>query len=183
MSEWEWVRVSDRVWGRERERRRPSKEEEKRRRKLWQKFTHSKSTEMDTAYINQPEKDLSGQPVDRLKLLYPNVDEKLTPLPRSWSSQEKCNSIGLTQNNLRVHYKGFYPICQSLPQWSTFSNKNYQFSLCWICSCLLTFHSHSSKLNCNSMCCSYERIIQIIHAYLKIFYACIGDVCACDCHC
>lgn len=61
-----------------------------------------------TSYINQTEKDMSGQPVDRLKLLYPNVDEKLTPLPRSWSSQEKCNSIGLTQNNLRVHYKGFY---------------------------------------------------------------------------
>lgn len=63
---------------------------------------------MDTSYINQTEKDMSGQPVDRLKLLYPNVDEKLTPLPRSWSSQEKCTSIGLTQNNLRVHYKGFY---------------------------------------------------------------------------
>lgn len=63
---------------------------------------------MDTSYLNQTEKDISGQPVDRLKLLYPNVDEKLTPLPRSWSSQEKCNSIGLTQNNLRVHYKGFY---------------------------------------------------------------------------
>lgn len=63
---------------------------------------------METTYINQTEKDMSGHPVDRLKLLYPNVDEKLTPLPRSWSSQEKCNSIGLTQNNLRVHYKGFY---------------------------------------------------------------------------
>lgn len=63
---------------------------------------------MDSTYINPSEKDMSGQPVDRLKLLYPNVDEKLTPLPRSWSSQEKCISIGLTQNNLRVHYKGFY---------------------------------------------------------------------------
>lgn len=68
---------------------------------------------MDTSYLNQTEKDLSGQPVDRLKLLYPNVDEKLTPLPRSWSSQEKCTSIGLTQNNLRVHYKGFYPFRQA----------------------------------------------------------------------
>lgn len=73
---------------------------------------------MDTAYINQTEKDLSGQPVDRLKLLYPNVDEKLTPLPRSWSSQEKCNSIGLTQNNLRVHYKGFYP--QTITTWTIY---------------------------------------------------------------
>lgn len=67
-------------------------------------------TKMDTTYVNQTEKDASGQTVDRLKLLYPNVNEKLTPLPRSWSSQEKCNSIGLTQNNLRVHYKGFYTI-------------------------------------------------------------------------
>lgn len=63
---------------------------------------------MNSSYINPTEKNMSGQPGDRLKLLYPNVDEKLTPLPRSWSSQEKCNSIGLTQNNLRVHYKGFY---------------------------------------------------------------------------
>lgn len=62
---------------------------------------------MDSSFCQQPDKELSGQP-DRLKLLYPNVDENLTPLPRSWSSQEKCTSIGLTQNNLRVHYKGFY---------------------------------------------------------------------------
>ncbi|XP_055626238.1 ran-binding protein 9 [Toxorhynchites rutilus septentrionalis] len=44
--------------------------------------------------------------VDRLKLLYPNVNESVDPLPRSWSSQDKCTTIGLTQNNLRVHYKG-----------------------------------------------------------------------------
>lgn len=74
----------------------------------FQNNLNSKKTKMDTSFINQSEKDMSGQPVDRLKLLYPNVDEKLTPLPRSWSSQEKCISIGLTQNNLRVHYKGFY---------------------------------------------------------------------------
>ncbi|XP_058456696.1 ran-binding protein 9 [Malaya genurostris] len=44
--------------------------------------------------------------VDRLKLLYPNVNEAVDPLPRFWSSQDKCTTIGLTQNNLRVHYKG-----------------------------------------------------------------------------
>ena len=65
-------------------------------------------TKMDPSYSNQIEKDGSGQQIDRLKLLYPQVNENLTPLPRSWSSQEKCTSIGLTQNNLRVHYKGFY---------------------------------------------------------------------------
>uniref|UniRef100_A0A2M3Z038 Putative ran-binding protein n=1 Tax=Anopheles braziliensis TaxID=58242 RepID=A0A2M3Z038_9DIPT len=45
-------------------------------------------------------------PIDRLKMLYPNVNEAVDPLPRSWSSQDKCSTIGLTQNNLRVHYKG-----------------------------------------------------------------------------
>ncbi|KAL5290178.1 RANBP10 family protein [Megaselia abdita] len=44
--------------------------------------------------------------IDRLKLLYPNVNENETPLPRSWSPVDKCNSIGLSQQNLRVHYKG-----------------------------------------------------------------------------
>jgi hypothetical protein len=41
--------------------------------------------------------------LDRLKLLYPNVTE---PLPLCWSSTEKNNSIGLSNSNLRVHYKG-----------------------------------------------------------------------------
>lgn len=44
--------------------------------------------------------------IDRLKLLYPNVNENETPLPRSWSPVDKCSSIGLSQHNLRVHYKG-----------------------------------------------------------------------------
>lgn len=43
--------------------------------------------------------------IDRLKLLYPNVTE---PLPLCWSSTEKNNSIGLSNSNLRVHYKGIY---------------------------------------------------------------------------
>ncbi|XP_013137018.1 PREDICTED: ran-binding protein 10 [Papilio polytes] len=43
---------------------------------------------------------------DRLKLLYPNVNEDETPLPRSWSTKDKFSYIGLSQNNLRVHYKG-----------------------------------------------------------------------------
>ncbi|KAE8749592.1 hypothetical protein FOCC_FOCC003580 [Frankliniella occidentalis] len=43
---------------------------------------------------------------DRFKLLYPMVNEEETPLPRSWSSKDKYNYIGLSQNNLRVHYKG-----------------------------------------------------------------------------
>lgn len=43
---------------------------------------------------------------DALKKLYPAVNEAKTPLPRAWSSKEKYNYIGLSQNNLRVHYKG-----------------------------------------------------------------------------
>ncbi len=46
--------------------------------------------------------------VNRIKSLYPNVNENETPLPRSWSPKDKCTSIGLTQNNLRVHYKGIF---------------------------------------------------------------------------
>lgn len=48
--------------------------------------------------------------VDRLKLLYPAVNEDKTPLPRAWSAKEKYNYIGLSQNNLRVHYKGEFSI-------------------------------------------------------------------------
>lgn len=47
-----------------------------------------------------------SQTVDRLKMLYPIVNEEETPLPRSWSPKDKFNYIGLSQNNLRVHYKG-----------------------------------------------------------------------------
>ncbi|GFN79194.1 ran-binding protein 10 [Plakobranchus ocellatus] len=43
---------------------------------------------------------------DRLKQLYPAVDEQTTPLPRTWSPKDKYTYIGLSQNNLRVHYKG-----------------------------------------------------------------------------
>ncbi|XP_066145816.1 ran-binding protein 9 isoform X1 [Euwallacea fornicatus] len=45
-------------------------------------------------------------PVDRLKRLYPAVNEDKTPLPRAWSPKEKYSYIGLSQSNLRVHYKG-----------------------------------------------------------------------------
>nr|CAB3265425.1 ran-binding protein 10-like [Phallusia mammillata] len=42
----------------------------------------------------------------RLKSFYPAVDENETPLPRKWSSQDKFTFIGLSQDNLKVHYKG-----------------------------------------------------------------------------
>ncbi|XP_060651484.1 ran-binding proteins 9/10 homolog [Drosophila nasuta] len=46
------------------------------------------------------------QGVDPLRLLYPNVNENETPLPRCWSPHDKCLTIGLSHNNLRVTYKG-----------------------------------------------------------------------------
>ena len=62
----------------------------------------------DERSVMEPGKTNSGQsqPIDRLKLLYPMVDEEKTPLPRSWSTKDKYSYIGLSQNNLRVHYKG-----------------------------------------------------------------------------
>lgn len=45
---------------------------------------------------------------DRIKVLYPMVNEAESPLPRSWSPKDKFNFIGLSQNNLRVHYKGMF---------------------------------------------------------------------------
>uniref|UniRef100_A0A8C7L1T6 RAN binding protein 9 n=1 Tax=Oncorhynchus kisutch TaxID=8019 RepID=A0A8C7L1T6_ONCKI len=42
----------------------------------------------------------------QLRRLYPAVNELETPLPRSWSPKDKFSYIGLSQNNLRVHYKG-----------------------------------------------------------------------------
>uniref|UniRef100_A0AAR2M337 B30.2/SPRY domain-containing protein n=1 Tax=Pygocentrus nattereri TaxID=42514 RepID=A0AAR2M337_PYGNA len=51
---------------------------------------------------NDQEQELN----ERLKRLYPAVNEEETPLPRSWSPKDKYSYIGLSQNNLRVHYKG-----------------------------------------------------------------------------
>lgn len=43
---------------------------------------------------------------DAISRLYQRVDESETPLPRSWSPKDKCSFIGLSQSNLKVHYKG-----------------------------------------------------------------------------
>lgn len=65
--------------------------------------------------------------IDRLKLLYPNVTE---PLPLCWSSTEKNNSIGLSNSNLRVHYKG---------------TMIFTFSLVWITSNLIFIYAQIYK--------------------------------------
>ncbi|RUS75825.1 hypothetical protein EGW08_016417 [Elysia chlorotica] len=62
---------------------------------------------MATGSSNQSE--TSGSPEDnpdRLKQLYPAVDEDVNGLPRCWSTKDKFHCLGLSQNNLRVHYKG-----------------------------------------------------------------------------
>uniref|UniRef100_A0A4W3IA24 Uncharacterized protein n=1 Tax=Callorhinchus milii TaxID=7868 RepID=A0A4W3IA24_CALMI len=51
--------------------------------------------------LNFQEKELA----ERLRRLYPAVTEQESPLPRSWSPKDKYSYIGLSQNNLRVHYK------------------------------------------------------------------------------
>ncbi|KAF9820536.1 hypothetical protein SFRURICE_009955 [Spodoptera frugiperda] len=56
--------------------------------------------------IMDSQNQVQSDTVDRLKVLYPNVNEDETPLPRSWSTKDKFSYIGLSQNNLRVHYKG-----------------------------------------------------------------------------
>ncbi|XP_054164353.1 ran-binding protein 9-like [Oppia nitens] len=42
--------------------------------------------------------------LSRLQQLYPYVDE--SELPKSWSAKDKANFITLSENNLKVHYKG-----------------------------------------------------------------------------
>jgi len=60
-----------------------------------------------TAAVNGSAASPFGQQgEDRLKGLYPMVDENDTPLPRSWNSKDKFTNLGLSQNNIRVHYKG-----------------------------------------------------------------------------
>jgi len=43
---------------------------------------------------------------DRLKSLYPKVNEEETPLPRKWSPRDKFTFITLSQDNLKVTYMG-----------------------------------------------------------------------------
>uniref|UniRef100_A0A8C9L4P9 Ran-binding protein 10 n=1 Tax=Pavo cristatus TaxID=9049 RepID=A0A8C9L4P9_PAVCR len=56
----------------------------------------------DTAAPGPPEEQELSR---RLRRLYPAVNQEETPLPRSWSPKDKYNYIGLSQGNLRVHYK------------------------------------------------------------------------------
>lgn len=43
---------------------------------------------------------------DVISRLYPNVNQQETALPRQWSSIHKCQTLQLSNGNLRVTYKG-----------------------------------------------------------------------------
>ncbi|KAH3769449.1 hypothetical protein DPMN_170718, partial [Dreissena polymorpha] len=55
---------------------------------------------------NESGNSTNSDPDERLKKLYPAVNEEETPIPRAWSAKDKFNYLVLTQNNLRVQYKG-----------------------------------------------------------------------------
>jgi len=68
---------------------------------------------------------------ERLKRLYPMVDEDETPLPRSWNSKDKFTNLGLSQNNMRVHYKGTDATgYASLFPWTAAAVRDKSKSLC-----------------------------------------------------
>ncbi|XP_071495948.1 ran-binding protein 9-like [Diadema antillarum] len=62
------------------------------------------SGERSCSAINQNTEN--SDPSDRLRRLYPAVNEDETPLPRTWNPRTKSTFIGLSQHNLRLHYKG-----------------------------------------------------------------------------
>lgn len=49
-------------------------------------------------------------PKHRLSRFYTHVDDKEPPFRRQWSSKDRHSYIGLSQNNLKVHYKGEFNI-------------------------------------------------------------------------
>jgi hypothetical protein len=65
---------------------------------------HQTSTITTMSFCRSQDPTLSLD--ERLRILYPMVNEDETPLPRCWSTKDKFNFIGLSQNNLRVQYKG-----------------------------------------------------------------------------
>ncbi len=82
--------------------------------------SQSPAPQMDITSTSQVSRSCSSSPIPamsssqannstnegltRLKSLYPFVEE--SELPKSWSSKDKANFITLSENNLKVHYKG-----------------------------------------------------------------------------
>ncbi|ALC40604.1 RanBPM [Drosophila busckii] len=71
------------------------------------KSSHGQSQSQGQSHSqSSPRTSQTHQGVDPLRVLYPNVNESETPLPRCWSPHDKCLTIGLSHNNMRVIYKG-----------------------------------------------------------------------------
>ena len=68
-----------------------------------QQNTISQLLETQLPFQNK-EKKVKLNGIERLKKLYPYTD--IDELPLSWSSKEKASFITLSDNNLKVHYKG-----------------------------------------------------------------------------
>ena len=60
----------------------------------------------DSHYLVMASMEVEDTKPSRLSVLYPLVDETVTPLPRGWSCIDKFSYIELSHNNLRVHYTG-----------------------------------------------------------------------------
>lgn len=56
--------------------------------------------------IIMPTVDSDSKGNDRIRKLYPLVDEEKTPLPRGWNPKDKGQFIGISQNGRRVSYRG-----------------------------------------------------------------------------
>lgn len=69
--------------------------------------------------------EIEESSLGRLSRLFPRVDEKETPLPRSWSAKDKFSYIGLSQNNLRIHYKGKRTSLRSFGPTATLASRNW----------------------------------------------------------
>ena len=70
-------------------------------------FRESLGTRLN--HLREREREREMDPTGSSKVLlrlYPKVDESEAPLPRSWSNKDKYTYIGLSQSNLKVHYKG-----------------------------------------------------------------------------
>jgi hypothetical protein len=64
---------------------------------------------MDTSMSQQSDSNSSsnsGICVDLISKLYPNVNQRETPLPKRWSTQHKFHTLSLSHSDLRVTYKG-----------------------------------------------------------------------------
>lgn len=64
----------------------------------------SKQSPINQLPFKNKEKKVKLNGIERLKKLYPYTD--VDELPLSWSNKDKASFITLSDNNLRVHYKG-----------------------------------------------------------------------------